>query len=319
MILTRLRGGLGNQMFQYAMGRTLSITRDGEPLKLDISGYDTQVQGDTLRSYRLQFFNIKAEIATPKEICNAKYPYGIFSKFLRAFNQKVLRKHYIDFHPELLKKYQNNDVSKISEHESSTKPIYLDGFFQSEKYYLDPAIQETLRNDFKLKAEYISTAMKAIMETIRATPTSVSLHVRRGDYVTNKAANKAQGLCSIEYYEKAITYIKSETQNPHVFVFSDDIEWVKENLALESHFQNTFQDTSTQESLVTYVSSAGLQDYEEMTLMSECKHHIIANSSFSWWGAWLNANPNKIVVAPKQWTPKNSNHPNILPFDWIAL
>lgn len=317
MILTRLRGGLGNQMFQYALGRVLSITRD-EQLKLDITGYEAQLQGDTPRSFRLQFFNIQADIATPEEVQKAKYPYNIFSKLTRAFNQKVLKKHYIDFHPELLKKYQTqNPHDGITAQNRKLKEcnIYLDGFFQSEKYYFTAELQKQLRDDFTLKPEYISDTMTVHTESIQVSPTSVSLHVRRGDYVTNKDANKAQGLCSIEYYAKAIAYIKSKTDNPHYFIFSDDIEWVKENFSQmygdDSVLANTYP--------VTYVSQSNLQDYEELTLMSMCTHNIIANSSFSWWGAWLNANPAKIVIAPKQWTPTNLDHPNIIPESWITL
>ncbi len=310
MIITRLRGGLGNQMFQYAMGRVLSVTRGDDELKLDITGYDSRVQGDTPRSYRLQFFSIHAEIASIEEVRKAKYPLGIISKFVRAFNQKVLKRHYVDYHPELFGKKSHN--------------IYLDGFFQSEKYYQTPNLKDLIRNDFQIKSEYISHAMKVYMDQIQTLKTlgfesvenSVSLHVRRGDYVTNPSANKTQGLCSIQYYTEAIAHIKQNVSNPHFFVFSDDIEWVKKNIPINSPDSGRGNVVTCP---VTYISNPEMQDYEELILMSLCSHNIIANSSFSWWGAWLNVNPDKIVIAPKQWTVSGTDHPNIIPETWLKL
>ncbi|MBP6974854.1 MAG: alpha-1,2-fucosyltransferase [Candidatus Pacebacteria bacterium] len=313
MILTRLRGGLGNQMFQYALGRVISKVHN-EELRLDTTGYATKVQGDTPRSYRLQFFNIQGDIATPEDVLRAKYPFGIVSKVLRAFSQKILRKNYIDYHPELL------------ERKSATSgTLYLDGFFQSEKYYTVGSndFREMIQNDFQLKPEHISPVMKIYMDQIQAMgnpasdfENSVSLHVRRGDYVTNPSANKTQGLCSIQYYTDAIAHIKQHISNPHFFVFSDDIEWVKKNIPINSP---SSQNEGGVLSPVTYISNPELQDYEELALMSLCKHNIIANSSFSWWGAWLNSNPDKIVIAPKQWTVSGTDHPNIIPEKWLKL
>ncbi len=163
MIITRLCGGLGNQMFQYAVGKTLA-DKVGQELKVDIEGYATQIQGDTPRSYRLQFFSLKADIASREEIKRYKYPYGIFSKALRYLKKKILRKFYLDYHPEIIK----------------NTPKYLDGFFQSEKYFLKN--RDAILNDFNIKPEYISNEMTKFKKIINETPNAVSLHVRRGDY-----------------------------------------------------------------------------------------------------------------------------------------
>jgi hypothetical protein len=286
-IIVRLRGGLGNQMFQYAMGRVLAL-KDNARLKLDVTGYEQSVQGDTPRNYRLQFFNIKADIATPEEVRSSKYPLGFFSKLMRAFSQKILKRHYVDYHPELLVKRSLR---------------YVDGFFQSELYFknIRPAILE----DFTLKPEFISPLTRDLMTNIESSPNTVFLHVRRGDYVTNVNAKKVHGECSPEYYRQAILRIGQEIINPHFFIFSDDIEWVKKNMEI-GH-------------VATYVSNPNLTDYEELMLMAACKHGIIANSTFSWWGAWLCTNPAKVIIAPSRWTVSNTDHPNIIPKTWVQI
>ncbi len=294
MIITRLSGGLGNQMFQYAVGKTLA-DKLGQPMKVDISGYDTRVQGDTPRSYRLQFFEINTEIASPEEIRSYKYPHGIISKGWRYLKKKIFRKFYMDWHPEIVK----------------NTPKYLDGFFQSEKYFLSN--RAGLLKDFTIKPQYISDEALDFKKNIESVQDSVSLHVRRGDYFANTTTTKIHGVNLSAYYQKAIALITQKVANPHFFVFSDDIDWVKENIKISDGAEN-----------VTYVSKSPsekeqLQDYEELVLMSKCNHHIIANSSFSWWGAWLNPSHTKIVVAPKQWTVKNTDHPNIIPDNWIKI
>ena len=117
---------------------------------------------------------------------------------------------------------------------------------------------------------------------------SISLHIRRGDFVQDSKTHQFHGACSLDYYNRCIEYVSEKTNNPHFFVFSDDPHWAKENLR---------QDIST----TIVENNSGFKAYEDLQLMSQCKHNIIANSSFSWWGAWLNANPDKIVCAPKQW------------------
>jgi hypothetical protein len=262
-------------------------------LKLDTTGYGENNGIDTIRHYALSPFNINAEIAEKEEIQKMKYPLGIISKGTRFFRAKILRQFNVGF------------VQNIYDH---TDPIYLDGFFQTEKYFKD--FETEIRNDLKLSTPFSNEA-ENIIKTINSLPErqtqSVSLHVRRGDYVKDEKTNKAHGTCGPEYYQKALETIVSKIgTNIHVFVFSDDIEWVKDNLPVSFP--------------VTYVSDPMIKDYEELILMSKCSHNIIANSSFSWWGAWLNSNPNKIVIAPKKWVRKNAHRfKDIIPDQWTKI
>ena len=297
MLIVKLSGGMGNQMFQYALGRSLSLQKN-ILVKYDTSGY-VEVANPTnmTRSYKLNVFNTEADIATPEELKAAKYPFGIVSKAWRRLTFK-LKQHYLDYHPEILER----DFKKI-------KFAYLEGFFQSEKYFDKPEIAAAIRKDFELRPEFKSPAMKewaAKIEQVKLSQSeqSVSLHVRRGDYVTSAEVNKVLGVPLAEYYKQAIEHIAKNIDHPHFFVFSDDIEWVKENIKIPF--------------AVEYVSNPNLMDYEELTLMSLCQNAIIANSSFSWWAAWLSANPAKIVTAPKTWT-LDGTHPNILPPNWVPL
>jgi len=293
MITTNLKGGLGNQMFQYATGLSLSI-RNKTDMRLDTSGYlDARViNSDTPRTFDLDKFEISKDIATLNQVKASKYPLGFVSKIKRGINNKVLNKHYPDFHPDLL--------------ENPSQEIYLDGFFQSEKNF--PNIRPTLLKEFQLKQEFITDQVKDFQRQItglNSENNSISIHIRRGDYEKNEVANKHHGLCSLSYYRDAIDLIAETTEHPHFFIFTDDIEWAKENLKIS--FNNTF------------ISGYGLSPQQELYLMSKCSNNIIANSSFSWWGAWLNQNPNKIIIVPEKWTVKNTEHPNIIPEGWIKI
>ncbi|MEY4440678.1 MAG: hypothetical protein RLY49_304 [Candidatus Parcubacteria bacterium] len=285
MIITKLKGGLGNQLFQYAFGRYLA-EKNKDILKLDIIGLQ-QNSKDTLRFYLLDKFNITSEIADYNEISPIKNPFGFLSKAFRFLKTKLLRKFYIRFEKHLLKLKGN---------------IYLDGYFQSELYFKE--IEPIIKKEFTLKNP-LSQLTQKIEEQIRNASASVSIHIRRGDYVTDPSAAKTHGTCNLNYYAQAISKVSSSIVNPTFFIFSDDIEWVKENLKVKS---------------ATYVSNPNLTEYEELILMSKCKHNIIANSTFSWWAAWLNSNPSKIVIAPKQWRKDiDSDKLQILPKTWIQI
>ncbi len=309
MIIIQLKGGLGNQLFQYACGRALmlrqkAIGHDSQQLGLDITGYNRDNGADTPRKYSLNFFNIHADLATPLQIQRLKYPYGIISKVLRFIWIKVLRQGNPPFRKYIFYTERN---------------VYLDGFFQTEKYFID--FETEIRRDLTLRNP-LNAQARNISDTIRNTPRSISLHVRRGDYVSDTKTNEHHGTCGAEYYTDALEYLTSRIDSSlslndlspghqdsslvHIFVFSDDIEWVKTNMPLKYP--------------ATYVSSPEIPDYEELILMSECKHNIIANSSFSWWGAWLNENPSKIVIAPKRWIKGNDiDYKDICPTSWIRI
>lgn len=287
MIIVNLKGGLGNQMFQYALGRKLAL-KNNTSLKLDVAGLErANALGDIYRPFSLGGFAVQKELATPQEVTTLKYPYGSISKARRWFNFRVLRRTYITFDPAVLN-YQDN--------------VYVDGYFQSPRYFED--IRETLLADFTLDTP-LSPAGATFLAQIKST-TSVAIHVRRGDYTKNPRVLAEFGVCSTNYYEAAIAHIKATCPNPTFFVFSDDMTWVKENLSFGT-------DT------VVYVSHESLTDYQEHSLMSSCEHTIISNSTFSWWAAWLNQNPAKIVVAPTPWFVSAPVDADFIPPTWTQL
>ena len=287
MLIIKLKGGLGNQLFQYAFGRLIALRR-GEDLKLDkdILGQ----RGDTYRAYGLDNFNIRAEIASREEVLKVKYPYGLISKALRFFKAKFLRIFHIGFEARMLK----------------TKARYLEGFFQSYKYL--ESIRRELLEEITLKDKSFELKYFAILQEIK-TSESVALHIRRGDYVNNPATKKAHFICDLSYYQKAINLIKEKLNEknltPKFFVFSDDINWAKENFKLFDFI---------------FVSRPEFLDPEELILMSKAKHNIISNSSFSFWSAWLNSNPEKIVIAPALWNRKYRRaYKDLIPEDWLRV
>lgn len=283
MIIIHLSGGLGNQMFQYAVGRAFSM-RNKDVVKLDCSWFESHHMTDTDRPYKLDIFSLEAERATDQEI-KALKPSIVLRKI--GWGKYYHKEKTFEFDPNVM--LLQGD-------------IYLDGYWQSEKYFKD--FENVIRKDFSLKHP-LSRIAQRIEEEIRNTSGAVSLHIRRGDYVSSAKTNAFHGTCSLEYYGKAINYIKNRVGNGMLFVFSDDIEWAKEQELFEG---------------ATFVSSPEIKDYEEMVLMSKCNHHITANSSFSWWGAWLNPSQEKIVVAPKQWFWQgNNNTKDLIPENWNTL
>ncbi|MFZ2038574.1 MAG: alpha-1,2-fucosyltransferase [Minisyncoccia bacterium] len=182
--------------------------------------------------------------------------------------------------------------------------IIGNGYYQSEKYFKN--IEAEIRKEFTLKNSLTKEAL-TWQEKIKGVENSVSIHIRRGDYVQDQKTKAFHGSCDIEYYKKGLEVVTNKIgKNIEIFVFSDDIDWAKTNLSFA--YQTNF------------VSNPAIFDYEEIYLISLCKNNIIANSTFSWWGAWLNQNPNKIVVAPKQWLAnKTSDKLGILPTDWTQI
>jgi hypothetical protein len=296
MIIVRLWGGLGNQMFQYAMARRLAYV-NGDILKLDTGWFGRQARVDTPRQYELSVFALAADIAAGGEsrrlrgVDIRQWP-KVAKRLLAAAGHAapksyVLERHF-QFDPEIL---------------CLKGDVYLDGYWQSEKYFLDAA--DVIRNDFTLKSPP-DAANAVVLREIEGC-VSVSLHFRRGDYVTNANAASNHGTASLDYYAAAIEAITARVPAQHFFVFSDDQEWVKRNFKIDFP--------------VTYIEGNGAEKaYEDMRLMSACRHHIIANSSFSWWGAWLGANSDKIVTAPRRWF-QNSNADTryLLPEGWLQL
>jgi hypothetical protein len=292
MIIVRLKGGLGNQMFQYAFGRALSIA-SGQALKLDIEGYKRPAGADTPRRFALDAFDIKAVPANAEEVKKVKYPFGFASRLWRAFSLKILQRHFIPF--------QKAGYDALVAKAKSGKDVYVDGFFQSEKYFT--GIEADLHTDFTLRKPMSPAGQNAALLIARDS-FAVSLHIRRGDYVTSAKTQAHHGSCDIAYYEKAVAQMPAGST---FYVFSDDIAWAEKNLKLGRP--------------TIFVSKPDIKDVEEMVLMSACRHNIIANSSFSWWAAWLNAHPGKIVIAPKTWARKNDQtwYKDIVPSSWTRI
>ena len=291
MVISNIIGGLGNQMFQYAAGCACSL-RLGVPLKLDtrdFSGYHLH-QGFELN----RLFNCHAEVATDFDLAKTLswQRVKLAQRLLRRPQLKQFRHENYVVEPHF--NYWS-DISQLKDN------IYLDGYWQSEQYFIE--FSDKIRADFTFKLPF--SKQNAEIAKYIAQANAVSLHVRRGDYVSNKK-NAFISVCSLDYYRAAIEQTKSQVDKPVFFVFSDDIDWVKSNLVLDK--------------TTVFVShNDGSESFNDMRLMSLCKHHIIANSSFSWWGAWLNANPNKIVIAPKQWFASKLDDSDLVPANWLRL
>ncbi len=293
MIIVRLKGGLGNQMFQYACGRALS-EKNKRTLLLDLTSllHRPSNPSSTVRNYELDVFNIQERFTflsrLNKKISNSNLFYKINSKL------DILKDQL-----EIVKKINDKEMGFDEQFFKIKGKIYLDGYWQSEKYFKD--IEDIIRKEFILKS--MGEEANKIKKVIEKEKNSVSIHIRRGDYVNNPKTLAIHGVCSIDYYKRAIKYINKKTKGVKFFVFSDDIPWVKENLELKNVF---------------FVSNSNIKAEEDLFLMSLCKNNIIANSSFSWWGAWLNKNREKIVVAPQNWF-NNKKEKDIVPLSWIRI
>lgn len=296
MIISRITSGLGNQLFQYALGRRISHMNN-MPLKLDISTFETYKKIPSsweipIRTYRLSHFNILEDIATKDEVENVRKKSTFLEKLRPYHKRSYIKEQNRQFNP---------DVLNIS------ASAYLEGYWQCAQYFID--IEKIIRREFTLK-DTLDSANEDMAQNIKNSE-SISVHVRRGDYVSNPGTKKKFGTCSLDYYRRAIEKIADLASHPHFFVFSDDVAWGKENLIIE--YPTTYVDINGHE-----------KDYADLWLMSLCEHHIIANSSFSWWGAWLCSNKYKVIIAPKKWFNLSEAENNIetrdrIPKSWIRL
>lgn len=283
MITTRIIGGLGNQLFQYACGRALS-ERFNVPLKLDLRGF----QQYKLHQYQLDKFCITAKAGVAVDLPKF-YRFGPLT-FTRNSYRKgqskctVVREAKLSF-----------DTS-IYNHGSN---LFLDGYWQSERYFAD--IRNILVQELQLREPLDSTNQHLAKKMQQVN--SVTLHVRRADYVNNPTYAQ----CTVDYYQRALKMIAERVNNLHVYVFSDDIPWVKAHIHLAVP--------------TTYVShNNGPANYLDLVLMQYCTHSIIANSSFSWWGAWLKKNETGLVIAPQTWyTDPRKVTQDLLPLRWVTI
>lgn len=293
MVAVRLFGGLGNQLFQYAAGLALSKYLNTE-LIIDTSFLLGRQLGVTKRDFGLNNFQLE----------------GVVSKGL--FGPILFRLSKLPFFFNLLTGWEfvnENQLSSPSDFFGLKKDSYLVGYWQSQTYF-EFLKTDTLFNCFPSK-DKLSLANAQTLREIENS-NSVGLHVRRGDYVTSSKANKCNGVLPIDFYSDAIAAINNRVKNPHFYIFSDDIEWCKLNLAFpqcQGH---------------TYVENNGAT-WEDMVMMGFCKHQIIANSTFSWWGAWLGDHisgaKSRYVIAPRRWysDPDRDVSLGFFPAHWILL
>jgi hypothetical protein len=304
MIVVNINGGLGNQLFQYAFGRNLSILFNTE-LLLYIEDY----KYNWLRNFELNHFNIKGRVIGNKEL------------------DKL-----------------NNDkkIVKITEsrggHESNILKLqdnaFYSGNWQTSRYF--ETNFDMFHNDFNINT-FPSVEDSVVLQKILSS-NSICIHIRRGDYITRKSTFIKYGsVCNIDYYMTGVRYIIDKVKDPSFFVFSDDIQWAKQNLKIETpvyfidhnysrkHY-NLEKYYLFRNSLILFKKFYKDLAFQDLRLMSNCKHFIISNSTFSWWGAWLASNKEKIVIAPGVWSndfqndqiiPQSSDH--IIPENWIKI
>lgn len=296
MIIVRLTGGLGNQLFQYAAARRLADLHNTE-LKLDISFLGSHRENCTPRGFQLNHMAITASVAAHHEIANItgkksplRYVASRISDVtgLSRRHRSVFNERSFNFDPEVLSLPDN---------------IYLVGYWQSEKYFQD--IKDIIRKEFALNCP-LEDRDKEIADLIKAS-NSVSVHIRRGDFVADAQVNKVHGVCSLDYYSRCIETIADKAGKVHLFVFSDEPSWVSDKIKFSAP--------------VTIVDhNSTVTSYQDIRLMSQCRHHIIANSSFSWWGAWLANDPYKQVIAPERWFNDSSlDTSDLIPSNWQRL
>ena len=292
MIIVKLIGGLGNQMFQYATGKALA-NRHGVELKLDISSFKQQLgEVITPRHFELDVFNCDIKFATEEEILEFEVLKS--SRWKRILQRKM---------PNMFSKIYFSESGHLYHSVFNTLPkhVYLEGYWQNENYFKN--IRSTLLKDFQIR-QTMPTEVNKWLSKIKEAH-SVAIHVRRGDYVNLSSANAFHGLCSLDYYESSVEHLQEQLKDLELFVFSDDLDWCKANLKFAQK--------------INFVELKQLACWE-LFLMSQCQHNIIANSSFSWWAAWLNQTSNKNVCVPQNWfvnTPSSSI--DIVAENWTVI
>lgn len=293
--IIKIQGGLGNQMFQYAIGAIIGLI-ENETVLLDTTFFQKteKIPGFTPRKFELSIFSNEYTIADETQI-------NKFNKL--SYLNRIKRKIKLNYP----KKFIEPTMHFYQKVFSLKTPLYLDGYFQSYKYFF--GYEDFIKDQFNFPIKKIGIKNEKLLEDIMA-KNSVSVHVRRGDYVLDKNTQEFHGVCSVNYYLDAIKLIASKMDDLLLVFFSDDTEWAIEE------FKNLPY------SLIFIDHNKGENSWKDMFLMSNCKHNIIANSSFSWWAAYLNQNQNKMVIAHKQWfadPTKNSETSDLIPESWIRL
>jgi hypothetical protein len=299
MIIVKLSGGLGNQMFQYATAKALALKKNTQ-VKLDLTtlNHRLPMRGYVFRTYDLDLFNVKVEISWLSKL--SKYVKNL--AFVLSKVQIKIKNIFLLGSVFKEKEYYFFDENIFNQ----SADVYLDGFWQSYKYF--ETCQGLIRQEFSFRLP-LSEKGRKLAEKI-SNCQSVCINIRRGDYVANKNNIDFFGILPLEYFQQGMDLIKQKIENPYFFIFTDDIEWCQENFNLS---ENVFFVTGDYN---------GERYIEKFHLMTLCRHFIIPNSTYGWWGAWLAKNPDKIVVAPKKWVADeklNNNTKDLIPLDWIRI
>jgi hypothetical protein len=292
-VVVELAGGLGNQMFQYAAGRAVA-DRLGVDLGLDLR----PLRAHDSRPYGLDAFAVRATPIPDRELAGVhgsrSWRWHVRHGWPEHFHRLVRRPRYGSLYPIV---HQGVDFSEVL---SQARPdAWLSGWWQSERYFA--GIASRVRADLTLKQ--VSARTAEIERCIRARAYPVAVHVRRGDYASVPSTRAYHGLCSVEYYERAMARIRAQRPDATFLFFSDEPYWVAE----------TFRPRA--DALMRPNDNGPADD---LHLMTVCRAHVIANSSFSWWGAWLAAS--EIVIAPVRWfQAPGIDAPDVVPAGWLRL
>lgn len=291
-ITAQIQGGLGNQLFQYATAKALSIRLKGR-LQLDISWFSHRWEDVTPRHFLLPGLKVDCQLITHHQAIHSPKRWRRIAQRFLPLNPYILKDRPFRFNSDLntFKPYTNQD-------------IYLMGYWQSYHYF--NAIRNILIKEIK-PVNTLSDHYQGYLEKILSCP-SAMVHIRRGDYVHLPVAAKIHGFVGLDYYQKGFDRLLASNPNIHFFVFSDDIEWAKSNLPHQEkiHFIESVDEFNA--------------PVQELFLMSQCQKHLIANSSLSWWGAWLSESTIPMIIAPKNWTnDRDKNWDDLLPKHWQKL
>jgi len=302
MIIVRINGGLGNQLFQYATARAISLKLNRK-LFLDKSWYrDIHIQENrsdpnatTHRDFLLNYFSVQSRVINKIHLnwikrLEIRSRNSNFFKFLREGPLNIFSYKTIN--------HNNYSLESIQEHPH----VYLIGYWQNNNIIDD--YKNQISNDLILRHS-LSTNNEHYLKSINTT-NSVAIHFRRCDYQSKSKSRDVHASCSNNYYYEGIEYLQNNMNNLHYFIFSDDMTWVKNNIDFNAN--------------ITFIDNDG-PSHEHFYLMSQCKHQITANSTYSWWAAWLNTYPGKVIITPKYWyNDKQLNNTVIhLPNEWIRI
>ena len=292
MVIVRLTGGLGNQLFQYAAARRLALVRGAE-LALDVGWFRHEAAGyPAERPYELRHLDLPARVITLPPATILRWERGLAARVERWPGRRI----------RLAVIRQSSDWSGVDERVlDGPADVVLDGYWQNEGYFQDAA--EMIRAELRLPAAP-EPRFAELLEAIGSSE-AIAVHVRRGDYVTVPQVAEVHGTLELSYYREAVSLVAHRAGlDAHVFVFSDDPGWVEEHLVFELP--------------TTHIGHTVWPATAELRLMASCRHHVVANSSYSWWGAWLAEHPRQVVIAPKAWT-RNTDSSAIVPARWLRI